>query len=72
MSIRITNSKVVGNADGGELIKYLEGFCGTSDVSDLPTVNVADGSNFIDSETGDVYFYSEANGEYSALASIGG
>ena len=54
--VRIIESKVVAKAPDENLF-YVEGSCTSTDTK--PTDGIADGSIFIESDTGDVYFYNE-------------
>lgn len=69
--IRYTNRKVVGGDKFGNMttyLEYLEGFCNSTD--EKPTVNVANGSNLIESDTGDWYFFNEDAGTWSKMRTI--
>ena len=58
--IRYTKRQTVGEIKDGNkttYIEYLEGYCNTSD--EKPTKNIANGSNLIDTDTGDWYFFNE-------------
>ena len=41
-------------------LRFIEGYC--QDASELPTTNIAEGSNVIEVPTGDWYFYDETDG----------
>ena len=69
---RVIRSVVVGNAADGSLIRYLEGFFDSENLAYLPKTNVAEGSNFIASDSGDWYFFNEGNNEYNQLGTVGG
>ena len=60
MAIRIVSEKVLEVKDSGDVIVFLEGYCDSSDTK--PTVNVAEGSNLIETDTGDWYFFNEPSG----------
>lgn len=66
--IRIT--KVKYNGTGPENEAYKE-FAGLS-TDTKPTENVTTGSLFLEVDTGDVYAYDEAGGEWNKIASLGG
>jgi len=64
--IRYANRKTVGSIkDGNKMtyIEYFEGYCNTSD--EKPVKNVANGSNLIDTDTGDWYFFNEKTQTWS-------
>lgn len=64
--IRCINVKIVATEKTGDTIsylEYLEGYCNTSD--EKPTKNVANGSNLIDTDTGDWYFFNEKTQTWS-------
>ena len=42
--------------------KYIEGFCETG--AELPTVNIATGSNILNIDTGKVSFFKASTGEW--------
>jgi len=67
--IRYTNRKTVDSIKDGNkttYLEYLEGYCNTSDTqSGLPTKNVANGSNLIDTDTGGWYFFNEKTQTWS-------
>lgn len=58
--------------DGQDFMFY-EGFCEHSDITNnfLPTVNVIGGSNVIESDTGDWYFFVESLQEWQKRLTIG-
>ena len=58
--IRYTKRQTVGSIEDGNkttYIEYVEGYCNTSD--EKPIKNIANGSNLIDTDTGDWYFFNE-------------
>lgn len=64
--IRYTKRLVVDKIVDGDKTTYiemLEGYCNTSD--EKPTKNVANGSNLIDTDTGDWYFFNEKTQTWS-------
>ena len=56
----------------GEDFEYFEGFCEHSDIDKLPTERVAGGSNVIESDTGDWYFFVESTKTWSKRTTIAG
>jgi len=71
--IRVTNERsasCLGGSAGPALC--LEGYCDTDDFDDLPTVNIATGSNFIDADNGNVYMFNEKTGAYKAVGNLNG
>ena len=54
--MRITKSLSVGS-ENGLLINYIEGNIDSSE--DKPTEQIAEGSILVETDTGDVYFFSE-------------
>ena len=64
--IRYTKRQTVGEIKDGNkttYIEYFEGYCNTSD--EKPVKNVANGSNLIDTDTGDWYFFNEKTQTWS-------
>lgn len=64
--IRYTKRQTVGEIKDGNkttYIEYLEGYCNTSDIK--PVKNVANGSNLIETDTGDWYFFNEETKTWS-------
>lgn len=64
--IRYTKRQTVGEIKDGNkttYIEYLEGYCNTSD--EKPVKNVANGSNLIDTDTGDWHFFNEKTQTWS-------
>ena len=57
--MRKTVIKLFGPDEDNKFYEYFEGYCDTSEVEDLPTELVADGSNVIDTKEGDWYFFNE-------------
>lgn len=55
--------KVFKEADGTEL-HYLEVIGDSSEVQNLPTENIVDGSNFLSSDSADVWFFNEKTGAW--------
>ena len=50
---------IIKTVEDGTLMHYLEVACDSSEVSDLPTDGVIDGSNALITNTADVYFFNE-------------
>ena len=48
--------------ENGDMLYYLE-IAGASDET-KPTSGIVDGSIFVETDTGDVYFYSESGGDW--------
>lgn len=63
----ITNSKFI-EFDDGSSVQYIEGYCDSNE--DKPTDGIADGSNLIETDTGDWYFYNEASTTWSKMTTI--
>ena len=59
--------------DGQDFMFY-EGFCEHSDVTNslLPTIKVLGGSNVIETDTGDWYFFVESTSTWEKRLTIGG
>ena len=55
--------KVFKDADGTEL-HYLEIIGDSTEVSKLPTENIVDGSNFLASDSAEVWFFNERSGAW--------
>lgn len=51
-------------------VKYIEGFCETG--ADLPTDNIATGSNIYNIDEGVAYFFKASSGEWVADEDDGG
>ena len=66
--VRIVYEKEVQNLPSLEAVKYIEGFCLSTD--NKPTDRIATGSNIIEVDTGDVYFYEEVAGTWSVMLSL--
>ena len=69
-TIRWTNVYITNRGEEEPVMRYFEGFCGTDDISLLPTVGVANGSNVIDADTGDWYFFSESDSTWNLYINI--
>lgn len=62
---RINYSKVVDSANN---IRYIEASCESTDVK--PTEGVGQGSNVTESDTGDVYFYTESSETWTKMFTL--
>lgn len=65
--IRTTGS-VFYEIDNGVGVQYLEGFCNKDDTK--PTAGIATGSNLIEVDTGDWYFFDEDSSTWTKLCTI--
>lgn len=63
--LRITNEKEVQNLPSLNAVRYIEGFCTSLDAK--PTERIATGSNLIEVDTGNVFFFDEEAATWSAL-----
>ena len=63
--LRITNEKEVQNLPSLNAVRFIEGFCLSTDSK--PTERIATGSNLIEVDTGNVFFYDEEAETWSAL-----
>ena len=65
--IRYTVRNIVGvnkqNPNTTKYIQYVEGFCNSTDTK--PVNGIANGSNLIESDTGDWYFFNEKTQTWS-------
>ena len=71
--IRITFQKVLtDNAPltSGEYVSYIESAGLSTDAK--PVTGIATGSLFLEVDTGDVYAYDEAGGDWGQIAALGG
>ncbi len=66
--MRKINEKVFGPNENGEVYEYFEGYCDSNETK--PTELVADGSNLIETDTGDWYFFNEASKTWEAKLNI--
>lgn len=66
--MRKTNVKAFGPDEHGEVYEYFEGFCDSSE--EKPTDLVADGSNLIETDTGDWYFFNEKTQSWNLKLNI--
>lgn len=57
MAVRKISEKVVEITQEGEVITFFEGYCDSQDTK--PDKNVCEGSNLIETDTGDWYFFNE-------------
>lgn len=64
-------SKVFGPDSEGNAYEYFEGYCDSEEFSTLPTELVADGSNVIESDTGNWNFFNEKTKSWSTLLTLG-
>ena len=69
MAVRIFRSQVVGTRYDGAPLEWIECACDSDD--DKP-VGVATGSKCTEADTGDVYLYSEDDGEWTKVSNLGG
>lgn len=69
--LRITKKQAINVGDHDLL--HIEGFCEHSDIENdlLPTAGIAGGSNVIESDTGDWYFFVESLQEWQKRLTIG-
>lgn len=58
--LRKISERVVEIQDDGDVITFFEGYCDSSD--EKPMEKVAEGSNLIETDTGDWYFFNEKSG----------
>ena len=63
-------SKLFGPEEDGKCFEYFEGYCSSDE--DKPTELVADGSNLIETDTGDLYMFNEKTATWSVRSTIGG
>lgn len=63
--LRITTQKEVQNLPSLDAVLYIEGFCVSTDTK--PTDRIATGSNIIEVDTGNVFFYDEEAATWSVL-----
>ena len=66
--LRITKEKEIQNAPSLNAVRYVEGFCASTDTK--PTDRIATGSNIIEVDTGDVYFFDEETSAWSVMLSL--
>lgn len=66
--LRITKQKEVQNYPSLDAVAYIEGFCHSTDTK--PTDRIATGSNIIEVDTGDVYFFDEETSAWSVMLSL--
>lgn len=66
--LRITKEKEIQNAPSLNAVRYVEGFCLSTDTK--PTDRIATGSSLIEVDTGDVWFFNEESSTWSALLSL--
>ena len=64
MAFRKITEKVVEIKPNGDVITFFEGYSDSSDFDKRPKDKVAEGSNFIETDTGDWYFFNEKLGDY--------
>lgn len=70
--MRKTVTKTFGPDENGNVYEYFEGYCDSSETASLPTELVADGSNVIESDSGDWYFFNEKSKSWGVMLSIQG
>lgn len=70
--MRETVTKLYGPDENGNFYKYFEGYCDSSETENLPTEQVADGSNVIESDSGDWYFFNEKTKSWGLMLNIQG
>lgn len=58
---------VVKPAENGVEMHFLEIFCDSSEVADLPTAGVYEGSSAFTTDTGEVYFFNEKSSSWNKL-----
>lgn len=66
--LRITKEKEIQNPPSLNAARYIEGFSLSTDTK--PTDRISTGSNIIEVDTGDVYFYDEVSESWSAMLSL--
>lgn len=66
--LRITKQKEVQNLPSLDAVLYIEGFCVSTDTK--PTDRIATGSNIIEVDTGNVFFYDEGTSTWSIMLSL--
>lgn len=66
--MRKVATKLFGPNENGEFHEYFEGYCDSSETK--PTDLVADGSNVIETDTGDWYFFNEKEQEWVLQISL--
>lgn len=66
--LRITKAIEVQNLPSLEAVTYIEGFCVNGDTK--PTERIATGSNIIEVDTGDVYFYDEETSTWDLMLNL--
>lgn len=72
MYVRIISQKVVDITAEGTVITFVEGYCDSEarEQNKLPTTNIAGGSNFIETDSGNWDFFDEATGNYNIMLNI--
>lgn len=68
MAVRKLVEKVFKPDENGDVYVYFEGFCNSED--EKPIDFTAEGSNLIESDTGDWYFFNENAGTWNKLLTI--
>lgn len=69
-TIRWTHIYVVNHEEGERPIYYCEGYCSSSDISKLPTEQISNGSNVINTDNGDWHFFKESNESWGVMTNI--
>ena len=62
MALRKIAEKVIEITPEGDVITFFEGYCDSQD--EKPSKNVCEGSNLIETDTGDWYFFNERGKEW--------
>ena len=68
--MRKTVTKVFGPDENGDVYEYFEGFCDSTETK--PVDLIADGSNVIETDTGEWYFFNEKSKTWDAKLNIQG
>ena len=74
MTFRKISEKVVDTTPEGDVITFFEGYCDTEYIEDgpgLPTTNVCEGSNVIDTVSGLWYYFTEKTKQWLPKLNIG-
>ena len=69
--VRKVVTKTFGPDADGHVYEYFEGYINSEDFDDLPTEFIANGSNVIESDTGNWDFFNEKTQSWSTLLNIG-
>mgnify|MGYP003311514532 CR=1 FL=1 len=76
--LRIAKEKEVQNLPSLDAVRYIEAFCTSADekpteriaTDTKPTDRIATGSNIIEVDTGDVYFFDEVTSTWGAMLNL--